>query len=130
MKKRLALVALLAVASSGAIAEWVEVGRTDTSTFYADPATIRRVGNMVKMWHLNDFGAAEVVEKSAPAMSGKVQSEYDCREVRWRTLLLTLHSGNMGRGEIVHSATGSGKWSKILPSTGGQMLWNSACAQR
>jgi hypothetical protein len=45
--RRLILSVLLAVVSSSAAAEWVEVGRADTITAYADPATIRKAGNMV-----------------------------------------------------------------------------------
>lgn len=47
------LLVLLVMASSGAAAEWVKVGDSpapDGFDVYADPATIRRAGNMVKMW--------------------------------------------------------------------------------
>jgi hypothetical protein len=43
------LMMLLAVVSSSAAAEWVELGSNEISTAYSDPATIRRNGDMVKM---------------------------------------------------------------------------------
>jgi hypothetical protein len=47
--RKLILILLLAVLSSSAMAEWIKVGANDNSTIYADPATIRKEGNMVKM---------------------------------------------------------------------------------
>jgi hypothetical protein len=50
------LMILLVVISSSEMAEWVFVTETeeeDFSTFYADPVTIRKSGNNVKMCVLN-----------------------------------------------------------------------------
>ncbi len=47
--KRLLLTLLLAVMSSSAMAEWVEVGvNDDGATVYANPDTIRRAGKRTK----------------------------------------------------------------------------------
>ena len=51
---KLLLVILLAVMSSGAMAEWVEAGSHNgydpiEITAYADPASIRKVGDIVKI---------------------------------------------------------------------------------
>jgi hypothetical protein len=54
--KKLLLSLMLAIVSSSAVAEWVFVAETeeeDFSTFYADPVTIRKSGNNVKMCVLN-----------------------------------------------------------------------------
>jgi len=37
------------------MAEWVEVSEGDSVTVYADPSTIRKKGNTVKMWSLFDY---------------------------------------------------------------------------
>jgi len=53
---RKSILAMLLVAASGSAgAEWTQVGTSDTSTVYADPATISKDGNIAKMWHLLDF---------------------------------------------------------------------------
>ena len=50
---RLLLIALLVLSSGPAYAEWVAIGSTDDGmTAYADPDTIRRKEEMVKMWVL------------------------------------------------------------------------------
>jgi hypothetical protein len=53
----LLLMILLVLSSGPAYAEWVETGHheSDDSVVYADPDTIRRKGDRVKMWELDDF---------------------------------------------------------------------------
>lgn len=49
------LMLLLAVVSSSAEAGWIAVGDGENMTTYADPTTIRKTGDRVKMWALLDF---------------------------------------------------------------------------
>jgi hypothetical protein len=62
--KRLLLIILLGLSSAPAYAEWMAVGGNDQigMTTYADPGTIRRKGDLVKMWQLNDFNTIQTVE--------------------------------------------------------------------
>jgi hypothetical protein len=48
--KKLLLTLVLAVVSSSAMAEWVGVGKKENFFSYVDSATIRKLGNMVKIW--------------------------------------------------------------------------------
>jgi hypothetical protein len=74
----LSLIILLLLSSGPVNAEWVEVGGYDRLTSYTDTATIRRKGNVVRMWDLIDF---KTVQTSAgkPYLSVKAVREYDCR---------------------------------------------------
>jgi hypothetical protein len=81
MRKTIFLM-LLAVVSSSAAAEWVEVSKSETVTVYADPATIRKAGDMVKMWTLSDYKTPDDVHRSRV-----YQHEYDCKEWQIRLLL-------------------------------------------
>jgi hypothetical protein len=72
------LMMLLAVVSNFAVAGWVEVGGNETATTFADPATIRKAGNMVEMWHLVDYTKARGIEGIRPYLSMKARDEYDC----------------------------------------------------
>jgi hypothetical protein len=65
--RRLFLITLLVLSSSPAYAEWVEIGGNDQigMTTYADPGTIRRNGDLVKMWRLNDFKTVQTVEDNS-----------------------------------------------------------------
>jgi hypothetical protein len=123
------LMMLLGLVSSSAAAEWVELGGNETATTYADPATIRKAGNMVRMWHLLDYTKARGIEAHKPHLSVKMQNEYDCRQERSRTLAISLHSGNMGEGEILGTISAPGNWRPVPPDTLVETLREFACGR-
>ncbi len=53
--KRLLLGLMLLVTAGAACAEWTVAGGNDQFVQYVDRATIRRNGNLVKMWDLSDL---------------------------------------------------------------------------
>ena len=131
MMKRLLLGLILLVTATVASAEWTVAERDDELILYVDKATIRRNGNLVKMWDLADY---KTVQKSAAAgeyyLSGKVQMEYDCKEEKKRLLAFTNFSGKMGSGKVVYSDSFPGKWSPISPGSVGEALWKIACGKK
>jgi len=123
------LMILLAVVSSSAIAEWIEIGATDNSTLYFDSNTIRKSGNKVKMWSLSDFNSVEEVSGDK-FLSEMHQDEYDCKEEQTRLLYLTWHSENMGGGNVVYVENEPDKnWSPIPPESANEILWKFACGK-
>lgn len=123
---RFLLIIFLFLSSAPAYAEWVEVGITDEATVYADPDTIRRKGDLVKMWYLHDFKTTQTVLKKS-YLSSRSQDEYDCTEDRHRALASTSFSGNMGSGKVRSSYSIKGKWEPVPPGTMTQTLWKVAC---
>jgi len=123
-----AILMLLAVVSSSAMAEWVEVGTTNKYTSYADPDTIRKVGNKVKVWELVDF---KTVQGSTGFQfnSAKVQSQYDCKEEQTRMLYATFHSENMGGGDVVMTHNKATKWAPVAPDSINMMLFEFVCGK-
>jgi len=125
------LLIMLAIVSSSAAAEWLEAGSNEIGAiYYADPATIRRAGDRVKMWNLVDYKTARVSSRGMPYMSMKAHVEYDCREERVRTLYYSIHSRNMARGKSVFSDDDPAKWSPVLRGTIQEDLWGIACGKR
>ena len=125
------LMMLLAVVSSSAAAGWVEVGGNETGAiYYADPATIRKAVNRVKMWILVDYKTTRVSSGGMPYMSMKAHVEYDCKEERVRTLYYSNHSGNMAGGKSVFSDDDPAKWSPVPRATIQEDLWEIACGKR
>jgi len=127
---RAILMFLLAVASSIAMAEWVEVSLRGNFTTYADPATILRDGNRIKMWNLFDYNEVKTGGNNEKYMSQKSQNEYDCKEEQKRTLYFSFHSENMGRGELIYSDSNPTKWVPIVLGSLGESLWRFACEKR
>lgn len=120
------LMMLLAVVSSSALAQLVEIGNDKTITIHADPATIQRVGNKVIMWEVGDFKGANVAGgKSFRSM--RKQQEYECKEKQIRTLRTILFSDSMGKGEVVHADHKPRNWEPISPGSYGDFLWRTAC---
>jgi surface-adhesin protein E len=124
------LITLLVLSSGPAGAEWVAIGSTDDGmTAYADPDTIRRKGEMVKMWSLFDFQIMQYVE-GIPSLSKKGHSEYDCAEERLRLLALEEYSGNLGKGKVVYSDAIEQPWKPVVPRSVDQALWKLACDKK
>ena len=127
---RLLLITLLVLSSGPADAEWVRFGTTDDGmTAYADPDTIRRKGELVKMWSLFDFQIMQYVE-GIPSLSKKGQSEYDCAEERLRLLALVEYSGNMGKGNVVYTDSIEQPWKPVVPRSVDHVLWTVACSKK
>ena len=89
---------------SNAGAEWVYVTETEKNIkiknafiAYADPATIRKTGNMVKMWSLYDYK----LPQKPDVISIRQKSEYNCIEKKRRQLFLSAYSGRMNNGETI-----------------------------
>ena len=132
--KKLLLTLLLAIVSSSAMAEWVKVGEAvwrDGSHYsvYVDPTTIRKSGNMVKMWLLYDYGTVQKHTGSSMLFASvKGQSEYDCKEEQSRILYQVLFSKNMGKGKRI-TMRDPDKWGPIEPNTIGVETWKFACGK-
>ena len=124
------LLVLLAVASSRAAAEWVEVGGNESATAYADPATIERAGSLVKMWDLLDFKVVQARPYGTPYRSQKTRQEFDCKEARSRALDVLRYSENMGGGEEARADADSDEWKSFRPGSTSAVLREFACRNR
>ncbi|MEO8340532.1 MAG: surface-adhesin E family protein [Nitrospirota bacterium] len=96
---------------------------------YADPDTIRRKGDLVKMWSLFDLHATQTAGGNSHS-SVKALQKYDCAEERSRALAHRKFSGNMGHGKVVYSNLNEGKWAPVAPMSVGQELWKVACGKK
>ena len=126
---KLLIAALLAVFSTGAMAEWTYLTSSEDNAYdiYIDKTTIRKRGNVAKMWELRDFKAPQK-EASGSYLSSRMLEEYDCVEIRQRLLALTDFSGNMGSGQIIFNHQyDNNKWADIAPDTVIMELWKAAC---
>ena len=124
------LMMLLAVVSTSTLAAWVKVGEIGTTTDYADPTTIRKEGDNVKMWALRDHKTKVLVENGKPFKSTKEQSEYDCKEKQLRMLSMSFYSRNKARGEIVHRESDPGNWEPVEVGSTAEALWKIACGKK
>jgi hypothetical protein len=121
--KKLFIVFVMLLAGS-AWAEWVMYGEHDTATFYYDPATIRKDGNMRRVWDLTNLSN----RNKNGVMSYRSQNEYDCKQERLRNLALSTHSKLMAGGEVLVTGGGENNWTAIPPGTILEKLLKIVCA--
>lgn len=130
--KKLILASILTLLSTSAFAEWTYVGDADdySLTMYANLATIRKNGHMVKMWDLSDYKTTIGFSDGKSKLSSKSQVEYDCKEERSRGLALIDTSGHMGEGDVVFNSSNVQNWSPVSPDSIGETLWKIACGKQ
>ena len=120
----------LLVSSGPAYAEWMSLGESDAgTTVYADSATMRREGDLVKMSVLFDF---KIIQAKADVsyLSAKAQMEYDCAGQRFEGLTVLYFSDNMGNGKLLDRSSGKNKWLRISPGSLDHALWKLACGKK
>ena len=125
-----AMLLTLLVSSGSACAEWMSFGASDSgTTVYADPATIRREGDLVKMLVLFDFKTKQT-KMDVSYLSAKAQMEYDCAEQRFEGHTVLYFSGNMGNGQLLDRSSGKGKRLRVAPGSLDHDLWKLACGKK
>lgn len=128
---RLLLIILLFLSSSPAYAEWVKVGAADSYNYtaYIDPDTIRRKGNLVKVWKLRNHTTIQTIAGKS-YLSSKAQTEYNCTEEQSRILVVYVYSGQMGNGAQVGYDTDPTKWRPVMQGSVDQAMWKVACGKQ
>jgi len=120
---------ILVCLSTSALAEWNKVGEDTDSTIYADASTIRKKGDVAKMWSLYDF-------KETQKMSGKdylsmeIKYEFDCVKEQSMTTYILYYAGNMGGGEKGAFTYPPKQWQPITPKSTMEELWKAACSKQ
>ena len=126
---RIALATLILL-SAPAAAAWVKVDAHGGIRFFVDPATLRRAGDVVKVWELVDFRSTQVRPDLKPFRSIRRLAEYDCRDDVSRQVTLSLHAGNMALGEIVHADADYGLWRPVPPGTAAENVLKMVCGRK
>lgn len=127
MKKKLGFALALAIVSSGVLAEWEEVGHSVDLTMYVDRATIRKSGTKVKMWDLRDYKEIVDLKNLESYWSIKNQTEYDCKQEKYRSLHFSLYGGKMGSEQVIYASNSIEDWSPIPPKSLVESSWKAAC---
>ncbi len=124
--KQIALILSLLWPGSAALAGWTQVGEDDTTTLYADPATIARQDGTATMLSLLDYKTFQrMVEVGY--FSQQIKAEYDCRTKKLRGLARVLHAEHMGAGKVIYEDDTPHDWESIDAGSRSDTLWKIAC---
>ena len=110
--KKILVVCMLFVTGS-AWADWVNVGESAGNNFYIDPSTIRKDGDLRKVWGIQDLSKRDLDGE----MSRRYREEYDCKAARKRFLSATTHSEPMAAGSTLVSTNEASAWIEVRPNT-------------
>ena len=125
MKKLLLTLLASLLFTGSAWAEWVKVAQSDNFDKYIDPATIRKDGNFVRFWEINDLKQ----RYKDGELSRRTRAEYDCKQERFRHLSASTHSGPMAGGTTLLSDSSGGQWNDIPPGSVSEAVLQIVCAK-
>ena len=114
--------------SNAAMAERILIYLGDEYDSYVDTTTIRKNGNLAKIWEMEDYKTGQN-DGDGVYLSEKSQWEYDCQNETERFLSFVTYSGNMGGGKAISSDTYNKSAFPVVPGTLGEIMWKIACGQ-
>lgn len=117
----------LSVMATAASAELVLVTTgADGDSFYANPSTKTRKGNIVRIWELTDYKKSTVFDGKT-IYSDQAYWQYDCTERTRQYLAANGFTGQMGTGDLIGSHSRAGEKSFVPPKTIANAMLNFAC---
>ena len=123
--KKLIFACLLATAAASAFAEWTKLGESDAETFYIDYKSVRKDGDLRKVWEIQD----KKQRLDGGAISIRSRTEYDCKAERWKLLSFSAFSERMASGKTLISDDSPDAWSDIPPDSAAMRISKIVCAQ-
>ena len=111
------------LATTRAWAEWVEVTKSAKGVYYADPTTLRKDGDLRKIWILYDKKERD----QNGALSTLWLWWFDCKGGDSSRLSTITRTGPMATGTILLKDDSRSGWSYSAPNTIGAKLHNHVC---
>jgi hypothetical protein len=122
---RAALIALPMFAAGPAWADPVTVAESGSSVIRIDPVTIRKDGDLRRVWVLQEMKPRT---SAAPLSMGSLR-EYDCKALRFRMLSLSSHPESAALGDVHATGNEAGSsWNAIVPQTDAAAILSFVCA--
>ncbi len=121
----------LALVSGTVLADWTKIS-PDNGIYsaFADKASIRRNGGMVRMQGLYNFRRQDFTPEGKGLFSTVVLREYDCGKRQVRLLSAIDFSGHMGEGTAVSTSATPRRWEAVIAGGIDELYWNAACSAK
>jgi hypothetical protein len=128
---------LLTAISTNAMAEWIYLTSMkdmafDVYVYETDIFKKRKKNNKVKIWHIHNYKTPQT-DMTENYLSEKIYAEYDCIEMKKKTLNVAVYTGNMGEGKVIkfyNFELSDNNWMDIPPETLMYDLWKTACGKK
>ena len=119
------LLFLCLVLTSPAWAEWVKVADHSEGILYIDPATMRKDGNLRKVWTLSNLKK----RTKNGELSIRSRQEIDCKEERIRILSASSHTDFWTDGKEIFHTDAIANWYEVPPNTDLQKSLQIVCTK-
>lgn len=128
--RKVVLVLALGLTCNSAMAEWTLVGDNSINRVYIDYSTLKKEGNKVNVWTMNDYKNIQTPKDEKPFISEVAKNEFDCKDETYRLVSLTSYNKNMGQGEVVYNNGNiNGAATTLPPNSLGKIIWEKACGK-
>tara|TARA_Y100001936_G_C16087853_1_gene683198 strand:+ start:294 stop:707 length:414 start_codon:yes stop_codon:yes gene_type:complete len=131
--KSLFIITTLLLLSNNVIADWEHIStiKDKKIIFYADPTTIKKSDNNIKIWIMADLQEPkEIPYVIKMVFSYKNLVEYNCVQNLERLIRTIGYSKNMAEGDIIYSINESAKWKPIVYDSYSSSIFNYTCKRR
>ena len=129
MKARLCAAVFLCAISGSAVAEWLPVSEHEDSELYVDPDSLREgTGpDSYTMWILVNYKSPREAGLRKKLLSGKCQTEVQCKNEVIRGIYGFAYPKAMGKGTVIKSFSGPNACQPIAPETFNQAIFSMVC---
>lgn len=124
------IVCALATLMCGAAARaevWMEAGRSDDYVAYGDPSSVKRDGDVARMWSMFDYKTPQTGIPGKTFLSTRRQFEYDCRLGKARILTASAYAANQAKGPPLVTETATRNWQTVAAESVDDALLKFAC---
>ena len=105
--------------------EWVPVSTNEKLTTYIDIASIKKVEGFSRAWTIQDWKVAD----KYGVYSYRALQEFDCKNIRMRTLNMTAHTGHLATGDILTIISTPSEWVYSPPGTISHVNHDFVCSK-
>jgi hypothetical protein len=114
-------------------AEWEEKVSDGISKIYFNKSTIRKNGQIIKMWVLEDFVTVQRISDGRKYKSSKVYHAIDCKSEMRAIASIVFYESEFGGGKVIVSLYNQEKnwnWKPIVPDSISEMMLKVACGKK
>lgn len=125
------LTTLLAIYSTGAMAEWKLLTKSDDSDIFLDPAFIKKQGSNVLAWDLKNYYTLQKLPDGKQYLSQVSKALYDCKNETINILAIFYYTEQMGTGFITKNVESNRiSPSALPPNSVGLEVLKTACGSK
>ena len=78
-------------------------GGNGSRTIYADTSSIKKLGDLIYVWELQDYLEPQTLTDGSTFNSMVTKQKVGCDEVKATVIVYESYSSNMGRGRLLDS---------------------------